>query len=79
MGPPAATVTSKADRVKVHFPDGYVRNLTPQEAALLQSVPARWGRDGQPYPFQGNKGEVMEQIGNMVPAKMAQRLLSTFL
>lgn len=76
---PAATVTSKADRVKVHFPDGYVRNLTPQEAALLQSVPARWGRDGQPYPFQGNKGEVMEQIGNMVPAKMAQHLLSTFL
>jgi DNA (cytosine-5)-methyltransferase 1 len=76
---PAATITSKADRVKVHFPNGEVRNLLPDEAARLQSVPATWGAEHQPYPFQGNKGQIMMQIGNMVPPKLAQAILRALL
>jgi DNA (cytosine-5)-methyltransferase 1 len=47
------------------------RRVTPEEAAALQTFPVG-------FPFQGNKGRVMEQIGNAVPPLLALAILRIF-
>ena len=42
--------------------------LQPHELAAAQSFPAD-------YIFTGNKGEVVRQIGNAVPPKLAEALV----
>jgi DNA (cytosine-5)-methyltransferase 1 len=68
---PAATMTSRADCIKVHFPGGEVRNLLVEEAAVLQGFPAD-------YPFQGNKKQRVQQIGNAIPVQLAEAVLAMF-
>jgi DNA (cytosine-5)-methyltransferase 1 len=65
---PAATMTSKADRIKVHFPDGTVRNLTIAEAARIQTFP-------EGFVFEGNKTMQGVQVGNAIPSGMALAVL----
>jgi len=62
---PAATLTSKADRMKW----GGVRRLTAEEAATLQSYP-------QGFTFTGKK---FLQIGNAVPPLMAEAILAALI
>lgn len=73
---PAFAVTGRADRNKVHFPDAgitghetWVRNLTPGEAAKLQTFP-------DDYVWHGTKSEVGQQIGNAVPPRLAHAILA---
>jgi len=66
---PAFAVTGRADRNKVHFPDGHVRNLTLSEAARLQTFP-------DDYVWHGTKSEVGQQIGNAVPPRLAHAILA---
>jgi DNA (cytosine-5)-methyltransferase 1 len=49
----------------IAMPDGTVRYFTIREAALIQTFP----RD---YVFHGSWGEVMRQLGNAVPVKLAE-------
>lgn len=80
---PAATMTSKADRIKVHTPGGegercadegcpvprcVVRNLTIAEAAAIQTFP-----DG--FRFEGTKTMQGLQVGNAIPSRMALAIL----
>lgn len=69
---PAATMTGRADRIKVYFPDGTVRNLTLDEAAALQNYPPG-------FRFQGKKAEIGQHVGNAVPIKLATAILRTFI
>jgi DNA (cytosine-5)-methyltransferase 1 len=62
---PAATLTSKADRMKW---DG-VRRLTAEEAATLQSYPSS-------FTFTG---KTFLQIGNAVPPLLAQAILAALI
>lgn len=62
---PAATLTSKADRMKW---DG-TRRLTAQEAAVLQTYPTDFTWTGKPFL----------QIGNAVPPLLGQRILEALL
>ena len=45
-------------------PDGSVRYFTVRESARLQTFPDE-------YVFAGSWGEVMRQLGNAVPVKLA--------
>lgn len=49
----------------IAMPDGTVRYFTVREAALIQTFP----RD---YVFHGSWGEVMRQLGNAVPVRLAE-------
>lgn len=67
-GQPSATITSKADRTKLrNGSDG--RKIQAVEAAALQTFPPG-------FPFQGNKGNVFQQIGNAVPPLLAHAILA---
>lgn len=43
--------------------------ITAEQAACLQTFPVG-------YPFQGNKGEIFQQIGNAVPPLLAEAILT---
>lgn len=68
---PLGTVTTR-DRFGLVTPDGVAldilfRMLKPEELAAAQGFPAS-------YRFQGNKTEVVKQIGNAVPCLTAEAL-----
>jgi DNA (cytosine-5)-methyltransferase 1 len=68
---PSATITSKADRMKLEYPGDTVMdlvNLTAADCALLQTFPAD-------YPWHGTKKKIMEQIGNAIPPLWAETIL----
>jgi DNA (cytosine-5)-methyltransferase 1 len=48
----------------IAMPDGTVRYFTIREAALIQTFP-------EDYVFHGSWGEIMRQLGNAVPVKLA--------
>ena len=48
----------------IAMPDGTVRYFTIREAALIQTFPPK-------YVFHGSWGEIMRQLGNAVPVKLA--------
>src|SRR4051812_31980877 len=48
--------------------DGRATRIDAPEAAVLQTFPAD-------FPFQGNKGEVFQQIGNAFPPLLALAVL----
>jgi DNA (cytosine-5)-methyltransferase 1 len=50
-------------------PDGTVRYFTVRESARLQTFP-------DDYLFAGSWGEIMRQLGNAVPVRLAQMLAS---
>lgn len=70
---PAVTVTSRAQlqarNVGGQLPmtERDIRRLTPRESARLQSFPD-W------FVFEGDKRDVLQQIGNAVPPRLAQHL-----
>jgi DNA (cytosine-5)-methyltransferase 1 len=49
----------------IAMPDGTVRYFTIREAALIQTFPDN-------YVFHGSWGEIMRQLGNAVPVKLAE-------
>lgn len=49
----------------IAMPDGTVRYFTIREAALIQTFP-------EDYVFHGSWGEIMRQLGNAVPVKLAE-------
>ncbi|MCB8043673.1 DNA cytosine methyltransferase [Microbacterium oxydans] len=62
---PAPTITSKADRNKWNG----VRKMTAAEAATLQTFP-------EGFEFQGGRGKQFLQIGNAVPPRLANAIVS---
>lgn len=64
---PSFTVTGKVNRNKWVW-NGIFENVTPQEAAILQTFPPT-------FWFAGKVNEKCEQIGNAVPPLLAKRLL----
>lgn len=65
----ARTMTGRSRDNRLLGVDGVrLRNLTPQEAAAIQTFPDH-------YPWQGNKREVFQQIGNAVPPLIAERVI----
>ena len=56
----------------IRFEDGSVRYYTVRESARIQAFP-------DDFRFEGSWGEVMRQLGNAVPAKLAEQIgLSIF-
>jgi DNA (cytosine-5)-methyltransferase 1 len=56
----------------IRYEDGSVRYYTIRESARIQAFP-------DDYIFEGSWGEVMRQLGNAVPAKLAEQIgLSVF-
>lgn len=68
---PAPTVTGTVGHVGGKQAGGHL-NLSPAEAAALQSFPAG-------HPFQGNAGQVALQIGNAVPPLLAAHIAAAAL
>lgn len=66
---PGRTVSGTVGHVGSKQSGGGHLNLPPAEAAVLQSFP-------RGYPFQGNKGQVAQQIGNAVPPLLAAHVVS---
>lgn len=68
---PAVTTKDRFGLVEIFektpFLDIHLRMLQPHELAAAQSFPEN-------YEFIGNKGEVVKQIGNAVPRKIARAL-----
>lgn len=64
---PAFTVTSKVNRNKWVL-DGIMENVSPEEAAVLQTFPTT-------FDFTGTVNEQCEQIGNAVPPLLAKTLI----
>lgn len=69
---PSATLAFGNDaNSRAWMRDGEIKaRLTRGEAACLQTFPSG-------HPFQGNKGEIFQQIGNAVPPLLAHAILST--
>ncbi len=65
--PEGSTERGVAERAESRHPES--RQLTIQEAAVLQSFPAA-------YPWQGTKSKQGEQVGNAVPPLLAAHVLS---
>ena len=56
----------------IRFEDGSVRYFTIRESARIQTFPDN-------FYFEGSWGEIMRQLGNAVPAKLAEKVgLSVF-
>lgn len=51
----------------IRFEDGSVRYFTVRESARIQTFPDN-------FNFEGSWGEVMRQLGNAVPAKLAEQV-----
>lgn len=67
---PAATLAFGHARNEYEFTNGSdSRMLTVQEGSVLQSMPSD-------YPYQGTKTKVFEQIGNMIPGRLAAHVVS---
>lgn len=67
---PAATLAFGHARNEYVLTNGdQKRMLTVQEGAVLQSMDAT-------YPFQGTKSKQFEQIGNMIPSRLAAHVVS---
>lgn len=70
LSEPAATLAFGHARNEYVFTDGLnSRMLTVQEGSVLQSMPSD-------YPYQGTKTKVFEQIGNMIPGRLAAHVVS---
>lgn len=64
---PARTVTASAQQDWVRDPLMGIRRLCPRECAAIQTFPTDW-------TFSGNTAAQYRQIGNAVPAKLAERV-----
>lgn len=65
---PAHTITGKGTAAWIK-PAEQGAQVTVQEAAVLQTFPVD-------YPWQGNKGQQYQQVGNAVPPLLAAHLLA---
>ncbi|MDA3791984.1 MAG: DNA cytosine methyltransferase [Desulfobacula sp.] len=54
----------------IRFEDGTVRYFTVRESARIQTFP-------DDFNFEGSWGEVMRQLGNAVPTRLAKQVGQT--
>lgn len=64
---PAATVTGKITRNRIHLPDGQWSRFTHNEAGALQTFP-------HDFPWSG--GDIGQQIGNAIPPRLAVHIIA---
>lgn len=69
---PAPTVYSQRSANQTWKCPGESIKVTAEQAACLQTFPAG-------YPFQGNKGQIFQQIGNAVPPRLAEAILTALM
>ena len=72
MSQPAFTITGKCGRNRWVWPDGSSRNLTVEEAGVLQGFP-------EDYPWQGGSTSRQQQVGDTVPPPLAAAILRPLL
>lgn len=65
---PAAAITGRAGRNRIHRAGGGWDHMTTTEAAILQSFPAD-------YPWKGRKGSQYQQIGNATPPRLSAAII----